>query len=122
MLTLTEMRNIATQYNPEIIVDYDFKNPPPNSSAYAGYNIFIGQYEDKELEEISFWHELGHIVSGSNMKRTCFMTKISQEGLAWEVGLELAAQHGRIYDYYDPAIVWARKQLKTYKKGLENWR
>jgi hypothetical protein len=79
-----------------------------------GDTICLYQYSKKWIEEISFWHELGHVVLNTKTQRTHYLSKISCEGAAWEMGLDIAASYGRIWKYGSKEMVWARKQLASY--------
>lgn len=74
-------------------------------------SVEIGLYYDVYQEEISFFHELGHIFHGwlGNPRR---VLKWQIELAAWQKGLEIAKEQG----YYFPsdALEWADTQLLTY--------
>lgn len=84
-----------------------------NSSYFAGGKdpeIFLGIYDDKELEKISFFHELGHFLE--NLDRSnCSTYDIEAE--AWRVGFEVAK--GFQITFTDNALKWANDQLETYR-------
>lgn len=80
------------------------------SSYISGKEIIIGMYSDKELEELSFWHEVGHAM-GVN-----YGHKILSESDAWIIGLKLAAPFDRSFS--PEAMSWAFKQLKSYAVHL----
>lgn len=42
------------------------------------------------------------------------MTKISSEGLAWELGIGIAFENGYEWDYNSKEMVYARNRFKTY--------
>ncbi len=66
-----------------------------NSSFAAGKDeIFIGIYEDKDMEIASFFHELGHCIS-NNLKqfKREELSKWDIELDAWVVGLNEAYKH-----------------------------
>ena len=46
-----------------------------------------------------------------------YMSTLSKEGAAWEVGFAYAAEHGRTWDYNSKEMKWARKQLASYVHG-----
>lgn len=108
-----EILELAKKYN--VNVDRDIWNDLKNTSWSAGNDIYIGEYEDYNIELVSFFHELGHIKMPEffSNKRVC-LAKMTQESLAWEIGLNLAFENGYIFDGY--VLEWARKQLKTYNR------
>ena len=79
-----------------------------NKSAYSYLVIYLGIYDDPELELISFFHELGHYLVGS----TCELDKYASEKLAWMRGLAEAGRYG--VKFSENALEWARKQVETY--------
>lgn len=73
----------------------------------------MGKFDDPQIEIVAFFHELGHIASDIG-KRKCFLSKLSQEAMAWEVGLTIAAKYGFEWDDKSEALQWARRQIATY--------
>jgi len=107
--------DIANKYKVSVI--RDIKNCGKNYGASAGMDIFLGDFDDPEIELIAFFHELGHALSNKLVcKRGFTMCKLSGEGLAWELGLGIAFEYGYQWDYNSYPMQWARKQLKTYIK------
>lgn len=77
----------------------------------AGRNIiYLGVYDDLELRDLSFFHELGHCLTRSD-PRTIF----DQEVEAWALGYRLAERHGMVFS--ERAKAWADSQLATYQTG-----
>ena len=110
-----ELKSIAIKYN--VPVQRDIENCGDNCGACAGRVIYLGRFDDPEIEIIAFFHELGHALSNELVcKRAQVMTTISGEGLAWELGLGIAFKHGYEWDYHSYVMVWAREQFKTYIK------
>ena len=106
---------IADKYN--VTVQRDTENCDDNAGGSAGKDIWLGNFNDPEIETVAFFHELGHTLSNKLVcKRGSTMTKLSDEGLAWELGLGIAFEHGYEWDYYGHVMIWAREQLKTYIK------
>lgn len=103
---------IATKYN--VSVQRDTENCEDNSGSSAGKEIWLGNFDDSEIETAAFFHELGHTLSSKVCKRGYTMTRLSSEGLAWELGLGIAFEHGYKWDRDSPVMIWAREQLKTY--------
>lgn len=106
------MVSIANEYNVSVIRDID--NCDKNYGSSAGKEIFLGNFDDPEIELVAFFHELGHTLSSTVCKRGYTMSKMSGEGLAWELGLGIAFEHGYKWNYNSHVMVWARKQLATY--------
>lgn len=106
---------IAKDYN--VSIQRDTENCEDNHGASAGKDIYLGNFNDPEIEIVAFFHELGHALSNKLVcKRGSTMTKLSAEGLAWELGLGIAFDYGYEWDYYNYVMVWAREQFKTYFK------
>ena len=111
----TYLINIAKEYN--VTIKRDTKNCEDNQGASAGRDIYLGNFDDTEIETVAFFHELGHILSNEIVcKRGYTMTTISSEGLAWELGLGIAFEHGYEWDYNSHVMKWARDQLRTYQQ------
>lgn len=110
---------IATKYN--VSVQRDTENCEDNHGACAGKDTWLGNFDDSEIETVAFFHELGHALSNELVcKRGRTMTKLSGEGLAWELGLGIAFEHGYTWDYDSNVMKWAREQFRTYFKGVKN--
>jgi len=88
-----------------------------NGGASANDTIFLFPCSEEWIKEISFWHEIGHILLNKNSKRSMSLSTMSREGAAWELGLNAAFEHGREWDYYSKELEWARKQLASYING-----
>lgn len=69
--------------------------------------VIIGFYEDKEFELASLFHELGHVYDPGPWR-----SKVEQETMAWNLGLEMAASQG--IQFSKRAIRWSKKQLRSY--------
>ncbi len=104
-------RQLAQQYG--ATVKLDIENCGTDHSASAGNSIFIGYYQDDELREISFFHELGHILQPDDFWATHpEAQKIDSEKAAWCRGLAVAKQVGITFS--PKALCWAAKNLATY--------
>lgn len=97
-----------------IKVHRDVVNCDPNQGGYAGNDVWLGEFEDDDLEMVAFFHEIGHVVAGRFMKRETYMSILSREALAWEVGLNFAAMFGYKWDYSSKELRYARKCLFSY--------
>ncbi len=104
------LQDIATQNGVTVLYDYH-----PNQAICNSKTIHMGTFDDIEREELAFFHELGHAMSDTVMRgRSHFFSMLSREGLAWEVGLGIAFQHGLEWHPNHPAMIWARTQFETY--------
>ena len=73
---------------------------------------------DEEIEIAAFFHELGHCESHKRLGPDhVYMSTLSMEGMAWEVGFSLAADYGYAWNFYHPVKQWACQQLATYLEG-----
>lgn len=107
----------------KVKVQRDTENCPNNQGASAGDDIYLGKFDDENIELVAFFHEVGHIKQREVIrKREYLLSTISSEGLAWELGLGIASEHGFIWDYNSNEMQWAREQLKTYRDNEDNWR
>jgi len=113
-----KLLDIAAKYN--VTVKRDMINDSHNRGSSAGKETFLGPFDDPDIEVVAFFHELGHALSDEMVcKRGRVMSKISGEGLAWELGLGIAYEHGYEWDYHSKEMVWARQQLGTYVNNKE---
>jgi len=110
-------QKIASKYG-VTLTDIDHDGYGRNGGGSGGGEISIKPCDENFIYELSFWHELGHILlSRSMIERTHYMSKLSNEGAAWELGLNEAARHGRIWDYDSKEMKWAKQQLASYVNG-----
>ena len=106
-----KITRLAKKY--KVNVKRDPINCLPNTGASAGKNIWLGKFDDKGCELMAFFHELGHIKSNIG-NRDAYMSTLSKEGMAWEIGLTIASKNGHYWGYDSKAMKWARQQYKTY--------
>lgn len=87
-----------------------------NHMASAGSMIFLNRFDDPDLEIVAFFHELGHVEAGRTpyLRHSVCLCKLSQEAMAWEIGLSLAAKEGYEWDYYSKQMDYARQCLLSY--------
>jgi len=105
-----------------VSVKRDTENCEINEGSCAGKQIFLGQFDDPEIELVAFFHEIGHTLSNERvLKRGRTMCILSGEGLAWELGLGIAYEHGYKWDYHSKPIEYARRRLKTYINNKNNF-
>jgi len=110
-------KNIADKYGISL-VEIDHDGYGKNGGSSGDNQISIKPCDEEYMYELSFWHELGHILFSRSMgERTHFMSTMSHEGAAWEIGLTEAARHGRVWDYKSKEMEWCRKQLASYVGG-----
>ena len=87
--------------------DSDFDN----CSFFTSDEIILGFYDDDELQLISFFHEVGHLIIQKIIELT--HNKYDIEYHAWNVGFKIAHSHGICFSR--KAKRWAIKQLNSYK-------
>jgi len=117
-LSFRDMRKIAKRYGAKLIYCKD--NGLKDGGASTNDIIWIYPSVKQLIKEISFWHELGHIINRQESiksNRNYCMSTLSSEGCAWEIGLIEAAKHGRKWGYNSEQLRWARKQLASYVGG-----
>lgn len=115
-----ELIDISKKYKVEVIRDEE--NCEFNHGGCAGRRIYLGKFDDPEIEKIAFFHELGHALSEDLIiKRHKVMTVISGECLAWEIGLNIAYENGFEWEEDSVPMIWAKKQLKTYFEHAYNF-
>jgi len=110
-------QKIADKYGVSLI-EIDHDGYGKNGGGSAGNEISIRPCDEEYMYELSFWHELGHILICRNMiERTHVMSTLSHEGAAWEIGLTEASRYGRVWDYKSKEMNWCREQLASYVNG-----
>ena len=77
------------------------------------YEIVLGIYDDEELKNISFFHELGHTLTPQPESLTIYQ----MEEEAWRLGIQLAKRYG--FTFSKKALQWAKEKLETYKGSEE---
>jgi len=93
----------------------------PNQGGSCGTDtIFLGEFDDPDLELTAFFHELGH-TQAAQTKRKYYLNKISEEGHAWELGLDLALENGYIWEPGSKEYEYAKECLLSYKENEYNW-
>ena len=110
-----KMVDLAKKYRINLFMNY--KECEQNEAANAGRDIFLGKFDDEELRVVAFFHELGHVLSrDQDNARGCFLCRLSEEGMAWEMGLNLATQCGYAWatDYDSKQLKYARSRFATY--------
>lgn len=114
------IKRLAEKYN--VSVTRDIENCSKNNGASADQDIYLGEFDDPDIELVAFFHELGHCKSDEMvLKRGYTMSIMSGEGLAWELGLGLAYENGYKWSYYTKEMKWARERLKTYIENSDNF-
>lgn len=110
-----EISSLAETYRVRIILDCE--HCENNEGAHAGRDIFLGKFDDDELRIVAFFHELGHVLGHDQCKaRGESLCRLSNEGLAWEIGLDMAARSGYSWatDYDSKQLKYARQRFATY--------
>jgi galactitol-specific phosphotransferase system IIB component len=107
---------ICKELNINLIWDKESCNK--DGGASSPNTIILYPCSKKWIEELSFWHELGHILLIRTMtERNQYLSTLSCEGAAWELGLSEASAYGRTWKYKSKEMEWARKQLASYVGG-----
>jgi hypothetical protein len=81
-------------------------------SYVAGKDIELGIYADPEKKIISFFHEMGHILTPNRVHKRC-NTKYEIEKKAWKYGFKLAKFYG--IEFNKDTKEWANAQLESYR-------
>lgn len=82
--------------------------------------IFLGEFDDPDIELVAFFHELGHL-KAAETPRKYYLTIISKEGCAWELGLDLAFENGYNWEPDSKEYEYAKQCLLSYNKE-QNWK
>lgn len=108
-------------YNITIYRDYEnYDGEVLNCGCCSDDEIYLSRFDDESLEISAMFHELGHVESTNRdifFERSHFVSTLSKEGMAWEVGFGLAAKHGFVWGYSSKQYQYARKCLATYVGG-----
>lgn len=108
-----QLLELANKYG--VKLKRDKVNDCTNNGWHAsGRIIYLGTFEDPDLEIVAFYHELGHIFSQMIRRRGSMMCHLSDEGLAWEIGLDLAYNDGYKWESNSKQYVYAYDRLSTY--------
>jgi hypothetical protein len=115
-----KMRSIAEFHG---VTLHRSKDCDDNQGASAGGDVMLGKFDDLDIQWAAFFHEMGHVISARMfLIGAGTMSKISSEGLAWEVGLWLARQYGFHWEYDSKQLQYARNCLKSYVVSQEHSR
>lgn len=116
-MTLKELKIIAKQYDIPVFLRKNSGRRDGGST--NGNSIWLYPTNKPWVREMSFWHELGHIMLEREVGKSWgyTMSTVSAEGAAWEIGLKFAAQHDRVWKFHSKELEWARKQLASYVGG-----
>lgn len=79
----------------------------------------IKTFDDSDIELVAFFHELGHI-KAAETPRKYYLSVISKEGHAWELGLDLAHKNGYNWEPGSKEYEYAKQCLLSYNKE-QNW-
>lgn len=92
-----------------------------NYGACSSDTIFLAPFDDERWEKAAAFHELGHKLSESVLftkgLKKFYMSTLSKEGAAWEIGFNEMAKAGFILHYKSPEYQFARKCLSSYVGG-----
>lgn len=87
-----------------------------------GHNIiYLSPFDDEDLEITAAFHELGHKISEdlffTKGMKCYYVSTISKEGSAWEIGFNEMAKAGFKLDYDSKQYQFARKCMSSYIGG-----
>ena len=112
-LGIDELREIAGFYDVELEETDDEYDG--GASGNGLIRLWPSSFEKPWNLEITFWHELGHVLLlKRGMPHEGLLSSLACEGAAWETGLMQAAVHGRSWSWNSEEMKWARSQLATY--------
>lgn len=120
-----ELKKIANEYDINIIRS---DNCEKNQGAW-GYEIELGEFDDKDIERMAFWHEMGHAIYSKIIKKglesdrlnNLLLNKLTNECTAWQIGLDIAMKYGYEYGYGCKERLYALECLKTYYENKEDF-
>jgi len=122
---MKEIEELAKKLGYKIIYNQESEcEPLYNDSSTAGDTIWIGEYDCKEFELISFFHEHGHSLISKNFIKKSHYNTLLIEIEAWNCGIKFAMSLG--YYFSDEAIKWAySKKVMSYvghdSRECSNW-
>jgi GNAT superfamily N-acetyltransferase len=105
--------DLADKYGVKVIRAKEAGN---NQASCAGNAILMDYFDDPDLELVAFFHELGHIQNNRNSAARFCLSKLANEGAAWETAMHLATIHGYQWplDYHSKEQKYARECLSSY--------
>lgn len=110
---MLSIKELAEKYNVKLEDAFDVCSQ--NNAASCGCKIYFGEFDDPELKLAAFFHELGHIEFNRKFPDDKFyMSTISKEGMAWELGFLLANKEGFNWYYNSKQFKYGRDKLLTY--------
>lgn len=117
------MNDICMQYNISSERNFDNGCLPRNQGSCYGTvktsgHIMLSPFDDPLLEFVAFFHELGHLLTVCN--RGYSFTKMSYEGMAWEIGFDEAYKHGFMWLCNNNVITYANTCYASYWTSESN--
>lgn len=117
------MNVIGAQYNIRLERNFDDGCLPQNQGAcWGSINknncIMLAPFDDPELELVAFFHEFGHLLTP--LERGQAFTRMSYEGIAWELGFEQAYKYGFNWTCNEKVMNYAKKCYASYWKSDSN--
>lgn len=111
--------NLAEKYKITLVSVEDntkYNGDRRNMMYACGDEISLNTFDDPDIELLTFFHELGHVIDYRKHKeiKRWHLCMISKEAIAWEIGLDIAAKEGFIWDYKSKQYNYARDCLKSY--------
>lgn len=108
---MEDIEKLAQKYNIKILYNKDRPKDEPlinDCCLYGNDTICIGEYTNKELLFISFFHELGHTLVSEEFRSNCNYNTLMIELEAWNKGIKLALSMS--YLFSDKALKWAYRE------------
>ena len=127
------MRNsqIANDYNLRVVnvternIDriskkFDINKTDLKNNAYVieDEDIILGIYDDKELKQASFFHEIGHTIINESFEKLVNNDQMLIEFEAWVEGLKVARKYG--YKFSSKTFKYILKSINSYYKDSLN--
>lgn len=114
---MTQIEKLASQYNIKVVFideskkyeDFQERN---HSWSMGSDEIWLGLYDDPELQFISFFHELGHCLLTREFVEKWNYSTLPIEIECWNIGLEEARKNDILFS--DEAIKWGYEQAISY--------
>lgn len=124
MLSFPELQAIASKYGHNVIqvIPGDEHCQANGTEEYVNHSyiafpdIYLGIYDDEELKQASFFHELGHALIADDFAASVDYYTPTIEREIWRIGFELAKnEHG--LEFSQKVHEWVEKQIQTYVEG-----
>jgi hypothetical protein len=124
-----EIERVAKKLGMNIIYNKDSDNDPLYNDCSCTFpDVWIGDYSNDEFELISLFHEYGHYIMGTGIRKN-FAAEWKYNTLiieieCWRLGLEVARNLG--YLFSDEAIKFGYEKAMSYvgydEREVSNWK